>query len=184
MCFNKTAALPANKVSLWLQRDEQTSRFLAGIQLRLGTVSGSASCTLNEAERASVISLHEQLFIRYFLFTHREKKAYERRGTEKEENRENEHKLGGNNNIAIFLNYSQPSFFLSVHWINGLKCLHMDFSLDSAKIINKKKQPLGDNGPIMGRENNTNRRTTGDLAHFKIPVLLDCLRDYAPLSYL
>lgn len=138
MCFNKTAALPANKVSLWLQRDEQTSRFLAGIQLRLGTVSGSASCTLNEAERASVISLHEQLFIRYFLFTHREKKAYERRGTEKEENRENEHKLGGNNNIAIFLNYSQPSFFLSVHWINGLKCLYMDFSFDSAKRIKKQ----------------------------------------------
>jgi len=94
MCFNKTAALPANKVSLWLQRDEQTSRFLAGIQLRLGTVSGSASCTLNEAERTSVISLHEQLFIRYFLFTHRRKNRKGEGGQSKKKNRENDHKLG------------------------------------------------------------------------------------------
>lgn len=44
MCFNKTAALLANKVSLWLQPDEQTSRLLAGIQLQLGTASLPASC--------------------------------------------------------------------------------------------------------------------------------------------
>lgn len=44
MCFNKTAALQANKVSLWLQPDEQTSRLLARIQLELGTASLPASC--------------------------------------------------------------------------------------------------------------------------------------------
>lgn len=45
MCFNKTTALAANKVSLWLQQDEQTSRLLAGIQPGLGTGSNSASCS-------------------------------------------------------------------------------------------------------------------------------------------
>lgn len=51
MCFNKTTALAANKVSLWLQRDEQTSRLLAGIQRGLGTCSDSASCSVRKKEK-------------------------------------------------------------------------------------------------------------------------------------
>ncbi len=45
--------------------------------------SGLASCSLNEAERASVIFLHQQLFIRHFLFTHRKKKIEKEGGNKR-----------------------------------------------------------------------------------------------------
>ncbi len=61
MCFNKTAALLANKVSLWLQPDEQTSRLLAGIQLQLGTASLPASCLALSLTRSVTLSLSHNL---------------------------------------------------------------------------------------------------------------------------
>lgn len=63
MCFNKTAALLANKVSLWLQPDEQTSRLLAGIQLQLGTAFLPASCLALSLTRSPREKEGGQLFL-------------------------------------------------------------------------------------------------------------------------